>query len=397
MRKILFIICIILILSGCVNEVNIYNEVSPDSTMEYESENMSENVTQETTEKTEGRTEYFDIDVLADETPENRIYSVEKIELPRNAEMGASFFYDKYIFYSYYYSDYKTKQSIDDEDEIENEYGARLLMYTTDTGESRVIHSIFDTDAIILNIEYNGRYLMWSEFTESERRTRVMDMKTGEYEFVIPELEIGTIDVKLTDKYIFWNSNENNQMKYYEYSLYRYDFETKETLELTKNDMHNAFFSIEASQEVITICEHNGKSTFIKGYDFDGRLKYNYENKGYLLDAYCNSYGVVWLRNTEVFFYDAKSGKIYNLGYADSVTLIADCIITSKGYDGIYSYKIGNDTQKCIVKGEKKYVSSLDVTLNGDVYGKWIIPMQTIQSNSEDVIMLKVSQKIKLN
>ena len=397
MRKILFIICIILILSGCVNEVNIYNEVSPDSTMEYESENMSENVTQETTEKTEGRTEYFDIDVLADETPENRIYSVEKIELPRNAEMGASFFYDKYIFYSYYYSDYKTKQSIDDEDEIENEYGARLLMYTTDTGESRVIHSIFDTDAIILNIEYNGRYLMWSEFTESERRTRVMDMKTGEYEFVIPELEIGTIDVKLTDKYIFWNSNENNQMKYYEYSLYRYDFETKETLELTKNDMHNAFFSIEASQEVITICEHNGKSTFIKGYDFDGRLKYNYENKGYFFDAYCNSYGVVWLRNTEVFFYDAKSGKIYNLGYADSVTLIADCIITSKGYDGIYSYKIGNDTQKCIVKGEKKYVSSLDVTLNGDVYGKWIIPMQTIQSNSEDVIMLKVSQKIKLN
>jgi hypothetical protein len=194
---------------------------------------------------------------------------------------------------------------------------------------------------------------MWSEFTESERRTRVMDMKTGEYEFVIPELEIGTIDVKLTDKYIFWSSNENNQMKYYEYSLYRYDFETKETLELTKNDMHNAFFNIEASQEVITICEHNGKSTFIKGYDFDGRLKYNYENKGYFFDAYCNSYGVVWLRNTEVFFYDAKSGKIYNLGYADSVTLIADCIITSKGYDGIYSYKIGNDTQKCIVKGEK--------------------------------------------
>lgn len=405
MRKLLLFFCTIFFLAGCVNEVELDKDISPDSTME----NVSEYITQETTEKTtektteentEDSTEYFDVLVSTDETPGDIVYSIEKVEVPPNAEMSSWFLYDKYIFYAYDYSDYLTAQDIvPDTDGAKSEYAGKILMLDMETGESRVIRSIANTDAMISDIEYNGRYLKWFEDTIENCITRVLDMKTGDMVFDASRRESGCRYATITKDYIFWIGNEVELDGKERYSLYRYDFETKDTVELIKKEFLNDNFSIEVSQKVITVCSSAlERPTHIMGYDFDGNLLYNYETDGLVTSSYCNSYGVVWRRGIEaVLFYEAESGKIYNLGYAPSIVLIGDCIVMGGSYGGIYSYTIGSNIRKCVVKDENRAVVGLDVDLNGDVHGRWITAMQAFPGNSNEVIMLKISQIIKLN
>lgn len=403
MRKLLLFFTVIFLFTGCVNEVELDKDISPDSTMESMSEYNTQETTEKTTEKTteentEDSTEYFDVLVSTDETPGDIVYSIEKVEVPPNAQMNAWFLYDKYIFYAYDYSHYLIAQDIvPDTDGAKNEYAGKILMLDTETGESRVICSIANTDALILDIEYNGHYLKWSEDMIENCITRVLDMETGDMVFDASSRESGCRYATITKDYIFWTGNEIELDGKERYSMYRYDFETNDTVELIKEEFLNDFFSIEVSQKVITVCSVLERTTHIMGYDFDGNLLYNYETDGLVTGSYCNSYGVAWMRGQDALFYEAESGKIYNLGYASSIVLIGDCVVMGGSYGGIYSYTVGSNIKKCVVNDENRAVVGLNVDLNGDVHGRWITPMQDFNDSSNDIIMLKISESIKLN
>ena len=92
---------------------------------------------------------------------------------------------------------------------------------------------LYDIDLSFYDIKYNGRYLLWSEVYNEEMSVKVIDVENNTQELTISGLERSVTDIKLSDDYIFWTDKEPDATNY---SVYRYDFETKNTVELIKYD-----------------------------------------------------------------------------------------------------------------------------------------------------------------
>ena len=390
MRKLLLLIAMIFLLTGCVNEVEQEKVTLPDAT----TENMSEHVTEQPTTKpaTEKPTELFDEKLERDDTQSEITYSLNKINFSEKGIIGSYFIYENYIFYALDYRMYVIAGETGDEED--NICTAELFMLNTDTGERKLIHSLYDVDLSFHDIKYNGRYLLWSEVSNEEMSINVIDVENNTQELTLSGLERSMGDIKLFDDYIFWTDKESDAINY---SVYRYDFDTKNTVELIKTDSMSGMFNIEPAQKIITVC--SGKlsgdavNTAVKGYNFEGKLLYNYDIDYEVIDAYCNSYGVVWRGGRDVFFYDAKSEKTYNMGRADTYVLISDYIIMNNGFEGVYSYKLRDAMQKCIIKNSEIYMVGLNVSANGDIFGKW--KSATAPNGEETFIMLKASEVLK--
>ena len=269
-----------------------------------------------------------------------------------------------------------------------------LCMFDTDTGESKIIHSASGLGSII-EIDFNGRYLMWRERNSEVDCMKLADMENGNEEVVVPGLKSTYSEVGMTEDYLFWfDLEEETHM----FAMYRYDFETKNKVKLIQTDSILGNYNIEVSQKVISILIYKKNVTTIQGYDFNGNLLYNYNTKESVCEfGSCNSYGAVWLNsdNQEVHFYDSKADKVYNLGNAISFEQIEDCIIINDYEHGVYSYKVGSNIQKHIIRTPENYMVGMSEDVNGDIHGKWIIPMQSYSSGENEFLLLKVSQSIK--
>lgn len=392
MKKLLLLIATIFLLTGCVNEVELEKVTLPDAT----TENMSEYVTEKPTNKptTEKPTKLYDEKIERDNTQSEITYSLKKINFSEKGNIGSYFIYENYLFYALDYRMYiYAGESGDEEDNIRT---AELFMLNTDTGELRLIHSLYDIDLSFYDIKYNGRYLLWSEVSNEEMSVKVIDVENNTQELTISGLERSVTDIKLSDDYIFWTDKEADATNY---SVYRYDFETKNTVELIKTDSVLGKFDIELSQKIITVCSYDlsgdAINTTVKGYNFEGKLLYNYDVYNDILNASCNSYGVVWKSGKEVFFYDAKSENIYNMGVADTYVLIADYIIMNSSFEGVYSYKLGDVMQKCIIKNPEISMVGLNVDVNGDIFGRRMTQEMYVPNGEAEFIILKVSQVLK--
>ena len=295
------------------------------------------------------------------------------------------------IFYSYYeYNDSAEPGAVYG---IGDGKGTNLCRYDMDTGKSELIYEVKDKS--ISNIEYNGRYLVWKEKNDVGANIKVIDTEKDKYESVNIDAIDNLVSFVVAKDYIFWM---NNRLEVKEYSVYRYSLETGEMVELIANlNSVLPVMNIEKSQNIICVCSYNTPYTNIRGYNFDGVLMYNYDTEGLVFDATCNSYGIAWMRDTELLFYDAKNKKINKLGEISDYVLVEDCIVVSAGFNGVYSYKTSENTLKYVIETSQQSMVGLSVDPNGKVYGKWITPMQSIQNVQNEFLILQVTNNIELN
>lgn len=367
---ILSMLCIMF--CGCMRDITTQREFNHATTapMINEMESMTEKYDYTTIEKSDIQSEYT--------------YSTVDINIPEYATLTDYCVSGNLVYFSYNYLDYFYQNGMGDNMDM---YKNNICVYDMESGISEIIYTIPNSTEYIQCLDCNGEYLMFVQDVymalEPDKQVFLMDLSQDVLQEVSVPLDTDASSIGLIDGYIVWKAQgEEYQGK----SIYRYDYTTGETVELIKNIYANSF-QVNRIDKIISVCNIlEDDRTNIMAYDFEGNLVNNYVVDGYIVDGECNSWGVVWLQNHMMFFYDFSNDEVIGLDYAKSYELVNDAII-SMSNDGIYSYRFGDTYKKYILKTEEDYGIGFNNT-NGKIYGKWYILGQYGMPWDEDVVTI---------
>lgn len=367
---ILSLLCVIF--SGCVRNVTTQGK-------------MENSTTSSSIDETQSHTEEYDFNTIEKSDIQSElVYSMTDIEIPEYAALTDFCVYGNLVYYSYSYLDYI---HYGDADKITDTCKNRICVYDMETKKSEIIYTVPTDMEYVSNLSCSEKWLMFTQDTygtENKSKLFLMDLSQDLLQTISVLSETDFLKAKLVDNYIVYIS-PGSEFKYN--SIYLYDYRTDKTVELIKNVNANTF-ELNYIEDLITICNEQEDGSFsIKAYDLNGNLINCYETEMQIPKAKCNSSCVVWQQNQMLFYYDFTSKEKYCLGYATEFMLINNNII-SVNNEGIYSYQLGDTSQKYIVKTDLEHGAIFKSSTDGKIYAKWHILGQYAVSWGEDILTI---------
>ena len=164
-------------------------------------------------------------------------------------------------------------------------------------------------------------------------------------------------EIAVTDEYIFWidKSSQNKECK----SIYRYDFATKDIMEIVTDIYEDSSENVVCYDNRITVYENKGNDYVVSVYDFSGRKRYFFESDDRIYNAICNSKMCVWindgeegLRNTTIVINDLINNKKYKLEkeHFVKIALIENQLLINDRE--LFSVLLGENKEKCVTVPE---------------------------------------------
>lgn len=298
----------------------------------------------------------------SDEQSELMSVFVDEIEVPPNASINDYYVYDNKIVYTYDYFDYViSKIYLDHVDEMK--FGPQICIYDINTKSNEVIYA-FDDSMKKCNIEfYDGDKIILSQYSSMGQ------MMTAEmYMIEMPQKNLKKIDIGSDDninsavmgEYIVWNVAAFDKN-----TVYKYDYTTGNTEEIIKSVSSDMVY-YNTSEAFITMCDIKDGSTDIFTYDLNGNEINKHTVKDIVFNVLGNDKCVIWKRGSDTFVYDFSRYLTTQVADANSCMIYEDYVI-SLSENGCYSYKLGYDTQKCIMKTKPDYRNFLKINSDGQV------------------------------
>ena len=179
-----------------------------------------------------------------------------------------------------------------------------------------------------------------------------MDIDNG-YKEIIYCNETLINKIVVTDKYVLWIDDgseiENSQ------SVYRYDFDTKATVEIIKGISMSSSKNVVSYNNALTIYENKEDESIISVYDYEGVKIYQFQSKGEILEAICDLKMCVWINSEidgegyEINVLDIRDNKKYKLekDIIESIALYNNYLVLTTD-NQLFSYSLGDTKEKCI-------------------------------------------------
>ena len=342
-KKLITFIMLIFLLSGCVNEVDFIDTSETTTNFMIESESRTEQPL---------KIDNYTTIKQSDEQSELTSLVIDEINIPENASLNDYYVYDNKVVYTYDYFDYVLSKIYLDHVEEEN-FGPRICIYDINTKSSEVIYA-FDDSMKKCNIEfYDGNKIILSQYNSMGQ------MMTAEmYMIEMPEINLKKFDIGsdnninsivVMGEYIVWNVPDSDKN-----TVYKYDYTTGNTEEIIKSVSSDMVY-YNTSEAFITMCDMKEEgSTDIFTYDLNGNEVNKHTVKDIVFNILGNDKCVVWKSGSEIYVYDFRRYSTTQIAGADSCMIYKDYVIASAA-DGVYSYKLGYDSQKCITKLKTDY------------------------------------------